>query len=584
MSDFRESVVSVLVDAFASMGAEIDSAAISDGVRRHRDPEVADLAFGCFPLAKVLRRNPAQIAGEVVPSVVEQLGNYPAIGKVQAVGPYLNFHADVGAASRGVLAAAIGGGLIDASVGSGKTIVIDFSSPNVAKPMGIGHLRSTAIGAAIGRIFTAQGYRVVGINHIGDWGTQFGKLISAWHRWGDEDAFVADPIDHLYALYVRFHEEEKENEDLAQEGRDWFRRLEEGDDDARVLWKRFRDASLREFERIYERMGVTFDHTWGEAYYEDMIAGAVDRLDGAGILDESEGALVVRVDDFYPNTSPCLIRRSDGASLYTTRDVTAAMYRCEKYTPQRSLYVTGADQADHFRKVFGTLKRLELPWAGACEHVPFGRIHGISTRRGTLVFLEDVFDRAKELSLDLMRQREAGGSGGDGLPDEVKLAEAEKIGIGAVVFFDLSKERIKDADFDWDAILRIKGRTGPGLQYTVVRLKSLIQKFEDSCGALPTLDAVDFGLLAEAEAKSLVQKLSDYDEVIGRAADACEPAILSRFLLDIADLFNTFYSGGHKIVSDDRELSAARITLCRGLLGVLTSGLALLGVPTPDRM
>ena len=283
---------------------------------------------------------------------------------------------------------------------------------------------------------------------------------------------------------------------------------------------------------------------------------------------------MVSVEDIYPNTSPCLILRSDGATLYTTRDVTAAMYRNEQFEPERHLYVVGADQADHFRKVFGTLRRLGFAWAERCEHVPFGRIQGISTRKGTLVFLEDVFDRAKELSLQLMKDRGVE-------PDE---AEAEKIGIGAVIFFDLSKDRIKDAEFNWDNILQISGRTGPGLQYAQVRLKRLLEKYEATHGALPNPETIDFTLLSEPGLVALTQRMSDFTKVVHRASEAYEPAVLARYLLDLGDDFSTFYSSGQKIVSDDASLSAARITLCRALLAVLLSGMAILGVPAPDVM
>ena len=577
MSDFRESVVSLIHRASAAVGAEVAEEELRSQVRLHRDPEVADLAFGCFPLAKVLRKSPAAIAQELLQPITDLLNEYPTVESAKAAGPYLNFHADIGAVARAVLPAAIDGSLFRSDVGAGKTILIDFSSPNVAKPFGIGHLRSTAIGAALGRLFRAQGYDVVGINHIGDWGTQFGKLISAWKRWGFEEELEKNPIDHLYKLYVRFHEEEKENEELAQEGRDWFRRLEEGDGEARVLWKRFRDESLREFDRIYQRMGVSFEHTWGEAYYEDKIEPAVERLGAAGVLEESSGARIVRVDEFYPNTSPCLILRSDGASLYTTRDVAAALYRYETFGPHRMLYVTGADQADHFRKVFGTLKRLGLEWADRCEHIPFGRIQGISTRKGTLVYLEDVFERARELSIELMRDRE--------LSAEERETEAEKIGIGAVIFFDLSKERIKDAEFNWDAILQIQGRTGPGLQYTQTRLKSLTRKYKAEYGELPRAEDVDHSLLVEPELKTIIHKTGSYQRVLVRATGECEPAVVSRYLLDLADAFNTFYSNRqNKIVSDNEALSAARITLCKALLETLLAGMQLLGVPAPDRM
>jgi arginyl-tRNA synthetase len=580
MSAFKDAVVSLVYDAAVAAGAAVERADLAAAVSTPPKPELGDLALGCFPLAKALRKAPPAVAAELAEHVRAQLELVPVVDEVIATGPYLNFRANVGGFARQVLPAAVEGTYVGAEVGAGKRVVIDFSSPNVAKPFGIGHLRSTAIGAAIGRLFKARGYEVVGVNHIGDWGTQFGKLISAFLRWGDEAALDANPIQHLYELYVRFHEAEKKDEALAQEARDWFKRLEDGDEQARALWERFRSESLREFERIYGRMGVSFDHVWGEAFYEDKLGDAVTRLRESGILEESEGAWVVPVEAYYPGTSPCLILRSDGATLYTTRDVAAALYRMERFEPERLLYVVGADQADHFRKVFGTLKRLGMPWADRLEHVPFGRIQGISTRRGTLIFLEEVFDRAKELALEMMREREIT----EGMSEEEQLAEAEKIGLGAVIFFDLSKERIKDSVFSWDAILQISGRTGVGLQYSHVRLKRLVERYEATHGPAPNPAEADLALLSEPALVALTHQLSDYGDVLARAAEAYEPAILARYLLDLADVFNAFYSSGEKIVSDDAALSGARVTLCRALLRVLSDGLAILGVPTPDRM
>ncbi len=572
--DFKTSVAHLIQGAVTEAGGELEIESIASGLGRPPKAEMGDAAFACFPLAKQLRKSPVQIAGDLQAAISGRLDDAPLVAEVTTAGPYLNFRADVGGFAKAVLPAAISGELGRSEDGAGKSIVIDFSSPNVAKPFGIGHLRSTAIGAAIGRLFEARGYAVHGINHIGDWGTQFGKLISAYLKWGDDEALDDDPIGHLYELYVRFHKAEKEDEALAQEARDWFKRLEQGDEQAQAMWTRFRSESLREFDRIYDRMGVSFEQVWGEAFYQDKLEGTVEVLQSSGILELSEGAYVVSVEDIYPNTSPCLILRSDGATLYTTRDVTAAMYRNEQFEPERHLYVVGADQADHFRKVFGTLRRLGFAWAERCEHVPFGRIQGISTRKGTLVFLEDVFDRAKELSLQLMKDRGVE-------PDE---AEAEKIGIGAVIFFDLSKDRIKDAEFNWDNILQISGRTGPGLQYAQVRLKRLLEKYEATHGALPNPETIDFTLLSEPGLVALTQRMSDFTKVVHRASEAYEPAVLARYLLDLGDDFSTFYSSGQKIVSDDASLSAARITLCRALLAVLLSGMAILGVPAPDVM
>lgn len=575
MKLLNEQVAQLVSRALAEMGAELPLSELQRNLSRPPKPEMGDLAFGCFPLAKTLRRSPAVIATELAGKISAMTGD-GVVSEASAAGPYVNFRADIGKVASNVMNAAIEENYGYSNVGAGQTIMIDFSSPNIAKPFAITHLRSTAIGAAIGRLFRARGFRVVGVNHLGDWGTQFGKLIWAWKQWGDEEEFKTDPIRHLYELYVRFHTEEKANPELSQHGRDWFRRLESGDEAARDVWQRFRSASLKEFERIYERMGVSFEQTWGEAFYEDKLDETVARIEEAGILEESEGALVVRVDEFYANTSPCLIRRSDGASLYTTRDLAAAIYRQEVTGAQRMLYVTGADQADHFKKVFGVLKRMGFDWADACEHVPFGRIHGISTRKGTLIFLEDVFERAVELSLDVMRDRD--------MSPEERNAVAEHIGIGAVVFFDLSKERIKDAQFNWEAILKISGRTGPGIQYTQVRLKSVLNKYVELYGELPEPTDVPFEQLTDPELISLVYAIGDLEDVIERASEAYEPAILARYVLDLADLFNTFYSSGKKICGEEQSLSAVRITVCRALLQVMLTGMSILGVPAPDRM
>ncbi|MBN1947829.1 MAG: arginine--tRNA ligase [Bradymonadales bacterium] len=576
MNEIRALIVELVTEQLVQLKVKADRSEVEKALGRPPTPDLGDYALGCFVWAKTLRRSPASIAADLAGRLSERLGEYPLLREIAAVGPYLNIRLDSAQVARLVVERCLSGGLIERQPGQGKTVVIDFSSPNVAKPFGIGHLRSTVIGAAIGRIYRELGYQVVGINHLGDWGTQFGKLMAAWLSWGDEETFREQPIAHLYELYVRFHREEEADPGLTQVARDWFKRLEDGDRQARDLWRRFREASLAEFERIYRRMGVRFEHVWGEAFYEDQIGPTVERIRKAGILEESEGAMVVRVEEYYPDTSPCLILRADGASLYTTRDIAAVLDRWERFHFDRMLYVTGADQADHFRKVFGVLKRLQLPFADRCEHVPFGRIHGISTRKGTLVFLEDVFDRARELSLELMRDRE--------MTDPEREVEAERIGVGAVVFFDLSKERIKDSSFNWEAILQITGRTGPGLQYTQVRLKSLQARYLERFGELPAPEVVRWDLLREPELMGLVRDLGEYEQVVFRAAQSYEPAILSRYLLDLADGFNTFYSSGQRIVSEDAPLSAARVTLCRALLAVLLSGMRLLGVPAPDRM
>ena len=542
-------------------------------------PELGDFAFPCFLLARALKQAPPAIAAKLA----EQLAANPDSGfaSVAALGPYINLKLDPAARTARVVSAALRAGWGSLPDGTGKTVGIDYSSPNIAKPFGIGHLRSTAIGQALANLHRTLGYRVVAINHLGDWGTQFGKLMAAFERWGDESALQADPIQHLYDLYVRFHEEAKANPALDDEGRGWFRRLEQGDPAAHAYWERFRALSLREFHRIYERLGVSFDHEWGEAFYNNMLAALVDDVKATGLTEESEGALVVKLDDL--GLPPCLIIKSDGATLYSTRDLAAARYRYEQLGFEKFLYVVGHAQAVHFKQVFAVLQRMGYDWADRCIHVPFGMILGISTRKGTLVFLEDILNRGKELVREIMADRE-------GFTDAERELVAEQVSIGAIVFYDLSRGRIKDYPFEWDAILRglrpgEHGPTGPYLQYTHVRLRALEEKFAEKFGALPEALANEATeALHTADCAHLVALLERYPATLRQAASELEPAVISRFLLELAEGFNTFYSSGTRVLSDDEAATRARIALVVAVRRTLAHGLTLLGVPCPARM
>lgn len=572
------SIASILHAAASSLGADLSLDAIEDALTTPKSRDMGDVAFPCFVLAKSLRKGPPMIAQALLAEIAGPVDADPALASVEAVGPYLNFRYDVASRSRAVLSAAASERFGEQTDGAGKRIGVDFSSPNIAKPFGIGHLRSTAIGAALCRIYESLGYDVVRINHLGDWGTQFGKLMVAFETWGDRAELEANPIQHLYDLYVKFHVEAKEDAALDDAGRAWFKRLEDGDAQAQAYWQEFRDLSMAEFARIYDRLGVSFDHFWGEAYYNDQLDGVIADIEAKGITAESEGALVVPMDDL--DMPPCLLRKQDGATLYATRDLAAARYRMETLELDRLLYVVGAAQTVHFRQVFEVVRR--MGWDFDLEHIPFGMILGISTRKGTLVFLEDILDTGKEKVLEYLQTR-------DGFTDAERDAIAEQIAIGAVVFYDLSRNRIVDYDFSWDAMLKglqpgERGATGVYLQYTVARLNSVHDKFAEDIGTLPDIETIDFSVLAEDEAQAIVALLESWPAQLRKAADTAEPAVVARFALRLAEAFNGFYSTGHKIVSEDAGLSHARFALAAGTRNALKSALALLGVPTPERI
>ncbi len=580
MSAANSELAELISTAVATLGGDLAADVVVGLLAQPKNRELGDIAFPCFVLAKVLRKSPAVIASDLAEALDAPVATSATLASVAATGPYLNFRYDATKRTRAVLQTAAREGYGRQEVGAGKRIGIDFSSPNIAKPFGIGHLRSTAIGAAIGRIHEALGYAVVGINHLGDWGTQFGKLMAAFERWGDREALEAGPIHHLYDLYVRFHQEAKQAPELEQEGRDWFKRLEDGDEGAGAYWREFRDLSLREFQRIYDRLGVSFDHFWGEAYYNDMLDGLVDDLGARDLTTMSEGALVVPLDEL--DLPPCLIRKSDGATLYATRDLAAARYRVEELELDQLLYVVGAAQTVHFRQVFEVLRRMGYGWADDCHHVPFGLIHGISTRKGTLVFLEDILDQGKARVVEHLSTRE-------GLDPALRDEIAEQIAIGAVVFYDLGRNRIKDYDFSWDAMLKglrpgERGPTGVYLQYTLARLTSVVENYRETYGDPPDPGTVAHARLDGEAVQAIVAHIEQWPATLRSAAEQYEPAIVSRYVLDLAELFNSFYSGGNKIVSEDAELSAARITLAVAVRNAVSMALQLLGVPRPERI
>ena len=529
--------------------------------------DMGDYAFPCFSFAKSMKKAPAAIAAEIAQNM-----KIPALVKeVKGAGPYLNFFIDRAEFTKRFLTRAIERTLDYgcSKSGAGKTVVVDFSSPNIAKPFGIGHLRSTVIGGALCRIFEALGYNVVGINHLGDWGTQIGKMMVAFKRWEDGEKFKADPIAHSYELYKKFHSEAEKDPALEEEARDYFKRLEGGDPEAKAFWQRFMDISMSEFKRVYEKLGVRFDHFTGESFYNDKTEKTIELLKKKGLASESDGALVVDLGKEMP---PCLLRKADGATLYATRDLAAAIYRHEQFDFDLCLYVVGYPQELHFRQFFKVLKLAGFDWSDNMNHVPFGHILGMSTRKGTLVLLDEVLNEAVSRASEIIAEKN---------PDLDNPAEvAEAIGVGAVIFNDLKNSRAKDVNFDWNAILSFDGETGPYIQYSHVRFAGLLRHFE---GEPPSPDSVDFGLLSEPEEWQLVRDIEKWPSVIAQAAAEFEPSVISTYLLLIASDFNRFYQK-HRIVGDDESLTAARLALVMALKNVLARGLSMLGMKALEKM
>jgi len=550
-------------------------------VEQPRDPKLGDFAFPCFPLAKELRKAPPAIAAELAEKLAPELDEI----EVEATGPFLNFRVGRAALARTVLTEIVARGPEYGSgdEGRGKTVVLDLSSPNIAKPMHVGHLRSTIIGAAVQRMHDRLGYRTVGINHIGDWGSQFGKLVAAIQRWGDEYDLEGDPIKSLYELYVRFHEEEESDPTLTEEGQEAFRRLESGEEgEVRGIWKRVTELSLREFQKVYDRLGVTFDHVRGEAFYEPFLDRTVDRIVSSGITEESEGALIVDLESIQENMAPCLLRKTDGTTLYATRDLAALFQRWDEFAFDRCLYVVGSDQRLHFRQLRGVLRRMGLEWEERIEHVDFGMLRlpdgKLSTRRGQVVFLEDLLDTAVDQARSIIREKN---------PELAALdATAEAVGVGAVVFHDLKKERVKDVVFEWEQVLSFEGETGPYVQYTHARLGSILRKAAaegvdapdgpDRAGVEP-----DYGLLEDAS--GLLLALGRYPAVLRTAAAQAEPSEVSRYLLELCRGVNAWYVK-NRVLGQEAGLTAARLALVRAAKIVINNGLQLLGVAAPEEM
>lgn len=545
------------------------------------EPGLGEYAFPCYGLARSQKRPPHIIAAELAAKI--KPAEY--LEKVQSAGPYLNFYVHRPYLFSRLLPeiTRLGPEYGRNGEGQGQTVVIDYSAPNIAKPFGIGHLRSTVIGSALYRLYSIMGYRVVGVNHLGDWGTQFGKLIVAYKRWGDGSRLEEDPVHYLYNLYVLFHKEAEINPELEEEARLWFRNLEMNEAEAVQLWERFRALSLEEFKRLYSFLGIRFDSYQGESFYNPLLEGTIGLAVEKGLAKESQGALIADLEPY--GLPPCLLRKKDGAALYITRDLAAAIYRYEQYRFHKLLYVVGAEQTLHFKQLFKILELLGYSWAQDCVHIPFGLIHfkegRMSTREGRVVFLEDVLNRALDLAHNIIREKN---------PDLLhKENAARMVGLGAVIFGDLINDRIKDIEFDWDKVLDFSGETAPYVQYAHARICSIFRKAaqegEEVSLALehnfPAL--LETGFLSSPEEEQLVITLARFGEQVRRAAQDYRPSYLARYLVDLARDFNKFYHNC-PVLTADQNLRRARLLLIKGVRVVLHNGLALLGIEAPEEM
>lgn len=550
----------------------LDPQAVSDALETPPEEKMGDLAFPCFPLAKTLRKAPPLIAQDLA----QQFGGDALLDRVESAGGYLNFFFNRAAFESETINAVRNAkenwGKSD--IGAGKTALVEYSSPNIAKPFHIGHLFSTAVGNSLARIYKHLGYNVQSLNHLGDWGTQFGKLISAYKRWGDKDVIDKDPINELLKIYVKFHEEAEKQPELEDEARDYFKKLEDGDEEMTALWQYFRDISLVEYKRVYDSLGIKFDSYNGEAFYSDKMDEIVDILRDKGLLTESEGAQVVDLSE--ENMPPCIILKSNGATIYATRDIAAALYRHRTYNFHKNIYVVGTPQALHFKQFFTVMKKAGWDWANDCVHVGFGLVRfggkNLSTRHGDVVFLEDVLNE----SID--KTREIIDSNNSNVED--KDDAAKKIGIGAVLYTFLKNSREKDIDLSWDTMLDFDGESGPYCQYGYARGRSILRRAE----SIDYSDA-DLSKATSDEEYSLIKQIAAFGNAVSDAADKNEPFYINRYVTNLTKAFNKFYNT-HPILKDDvdEETKKARLAIVEASTQVIKTALYLLGIETVESM
>ena len=536
-------------------------------LEKPKSSEMGDIAFPAFSLAKVERKAPQAIASEIAEKI-----DTAGFEKVVATGPYLNFFLDKAAISDDILKTVLAekADYGQQNIGHGQNVTLDMSSPNIAKPFSVGHLRSTVIADALGHIYSKLGYKAIRINHLGDWGKQFGMLIVAYKLWGDKEAIEANPIDELLKLYVRINAEADENPELDEQARQWFKKLEDGDQEAWELWQWFRDESLVEFNRIYDKLDVSFDYFHGEAFYNDKMDEGIQILEDKNLLQESKGAQIVNLEKY--DLPPALIKKSDGATLYITRDMATAMYRHRTFNFAKNIYVVGQEQSHHFKQLKAVLKEMGFDWSDDMIHVSFGLVtknkKKLSTRKGNIIRLEPTLDEAEARALTQIEAKN---------PDlENKEAVAHAVGVGAVKFYDLKSDRDNGYDFDLEAMVSFEGETGPYVQYAYARIQSILRK----AAFVPASDA-NYAL-HDAESWDIIKLLQDFPSIIQRAADKYDPSIVAKYAINLAQSFNKYYA--HTRILDENPERDSRLALAYATGIVLKEALRLLGVDAPEKM
>ena len=536
-------------------------------LEKPKSSEMGDIAFPAFSLAKVERKAPQAIASEIAEKI-----DTAGFEKVVATGPYINFFLDKAAISNDILRAVISekADYGQQDIGHGQNVTLDMSSPNIAKPFSVGHLRSTVIADALGHIYSKLGYKAIRINHLGDWGKQFGMLIVAYKLWGDKEAIEANPIDELLKLYVRINAEADENPELDEQARQWFKKLEDGDQEALDLWQWFRDESLVEFNRIYDKLDVSFDYFHGEAFYNDKMDEGIQILEDKNLLQESKGAQIVNLEKY--DLPPALIKKSDGATLYITRDMATAMYRHRTFNFAKNIYVVGQEQSHHFKQLKAVLKEMGFDWSDDMVHVSFGLVtknkKKLSTRKGNIIRLEPTLDEAEARALTQIEAKNPG--------LENKEAVAHAVGVGAVKFYDLKTDRDNGYDFDLEAMVSFEGETGPYVQYAYARIQSILRK----AAFVPASDANY--TLNDAESWDIIKLLQDFPSIIQRAAEKYDPSVVAKYAINLAQSFNKYYA--HTRILDENPERDSRLALAYATGIVLKEALRLLGVDAPEKM
>ena len=557
----------LIASELAKVIDSLDQDAILNLLEQPKSSDLGDIAFPAFSLAKVERKAPQAIAADIAEKIDQS-----AFEKVVATGPYVNFFLDKSKISDQVIKSVIEAGADygQQDEGHGQNITIDLSSPNIAKPFSVGHLRSTVIGDALSNIFRKMGYNTIKINHLGDWGKQFGLLMVAYKKWGSKEAVEANPIDELLKLYVRINAEIENDPELDEEGRLWFKKLEDGDPEATELWQWFRDESLVEFNRIYKLLGVEFDSLNGEAFYNDKMDEAVQILEEKGLLKESKGASIVELDDV--NLPPAMIKKSDGATLYITRDIATAIYRARTYNFVKNIYAVGQEQSNHFRQLKAVLKKMGFDWSDDMVHVDFGLVtknrQKLSTRKGNIILLEPTLQEAISRAKAQIEEKN---------PEfENKEEVAHAVGVGAVKFYDLKTDRRNGYDFDLEAMVSFEGETGPYVQYAYARIQSILRK----ANFTPSTDATYS--LSDPESWEIIKLLQDFSRVVKRAAENYDPSLIAKYAINLAQAFNKYYA--HTRILDESPERDSRLALSYSTAVVLKEALRLLGVDAPEKM